>query len=414
MERRRVVLTGLGLVTPFGVGIEPLWDALMEGRSAVRLAEGFDNADMPATHYAQLPEIDYDRYVDPQRSALWSRLSKLSVTGGILAARDAGQEGFPGERTGVILGTGYGCTYEFEDQFRTWMEKGWKRLKPISVPRLMPNAPASHLGIQFGARGINFTVSTACSSGAIAAALAVQQIRAGAIDACFTGGADYVVNGSTAAVWNALRVLAKRNGPDASRPFSADRDGLVLGEGCAILLLEEREAARCRGARVHAEVTGIGITNDATNIVGPDVDGEVASVRAALADAGLSPYDIDYVNAHGTATETNDANETTVLKEALGARAREIPVSSIKGHLGHTMGAAGAIEIAVTALALARQRVPPTLHVVPGDPRCDLDYVPEARAHAMRHAITNSFGFGGQNAVLVLSRDEVPGSFQQR
>jgi len=399
-----VVLTGLGLVTPFGVGVDPLWNALMEGRSAVRPADGFDNADMPATHYAQLPAVDYDRYVDPQRSALWSRLSKLAVTGGILARDDARGESIQGERTGVILGTGYGCTYEFEEQFKTWLEKGWKRLKPISVPRLMPNAPASHLAIQFGARGINFTVSTACSSGAIAAALAVQQIRAGAIDACFTGGADYVVNASTAAVWNALRVLARRSGADASRPFSADRDGLVLGEGCAILLLEEREAALRRGARVHAEVTGIGLTNDATNIVGPDVEGEAAAVRAAIEDAGLSPKDIDYVNAHGTATDANDANETTVLKQTLGARAREIPVSSVKGHLGHTMGAAGAIEIAVTALALARQRVPPTLFVVPGDPRCDLDYVPAARAHAMRHALTNSFGFGGQNAVLVLSR----------
>jgi 3-oxoacyl-(acyl-carrier-protein) synthase len=404
MERRRVVLTGMGLMTPFGVGIEPLWDALMEGRSAVRPAEGIDIGDMPATHYAQLPAIDFDAYIDPQRSALWSRLSKLAVAGGVLAARDAAAGAPPGDRTGVILGTGYGCTYELEEQFRTLFAKGWKRIKPISVPRLMPNAPASHLAIEFGARGINFTVSTACSSGAIAAALAVQQIRAGAIDACFTGGADYVVNAATAAVWNALRVLAKRNGPDASRPFSADRDGLVLGEGCGILLLEEREAALARGARIHAEVTGLGITNDATNIVGPDIAGEAAAVRAAIEDARLSVKDIGYVNAHGTGTEANDANETTVLKETLGAHAREIPVSSIKGHLGHTMGAAGAIEIAVTALALERQRVPPTLFLVPGDPACDLDYVPKARAHAMRHALTSSFGFGGQNAVLVLSR----------
>lgn len=404
MERRRVVLTGMGLLTPFGVGVDPLWEALMEGRSAVRPAEGFDNADMPTTYYAQLPAIDFDAYVDPKRAALWSRLSKLAVTGGILAARDAGEGKPPGDRTGVILGTGYGCTYEFEEQFRTLFDKGWKRVKPISVPRQMPNAPASHLAIEFGAKGINFTVSTACSSGAIAAALAVQQIRAGAIDACFTGGADYVVNASTAAVWNALRVLAKRNGPDASRPFSKDRDGLVLGEGCGLLLLEEREAAIARGARIRAEVTGVGMTNDATNIVGPDVAGEAAAVRAAIEDAGLSPKDIDYVNAHGTGTEANDANETTVLKETLGARAREIPVSSVKGHLGHTMGAAGAIEIAVTALALERQRVPPTLFFVPGDPACDLDYVPSPRAHAMRHALTTSFGFGGQNAVLVLSR----------
>jgi len=405
MERRRVVLTGLGLLTPFGVGVEALWNALVEGRSAVRRAEGFDLVDMPVTHYGQLPAIDFDAYLDPQRSALWSRLSKLTVAGGVLAARDAACEEFPPERTGVILGTGYGCTWEFEEQFATWMKRGWKRLKPIGVPKLMPNAPASQLAIQFGARGINFTVSTACSSGAVAAALAVQQIRAGALDACFTGGADYIVNASTAAMWNALRVLGRRNAPDASRPFSADRDGLILGEGCAILLLEERNAAVARGARIHAEVTGIGLTNDATNIVGPDTLGEADAMRAAIADAELAPDDIDYVSAHGTGTEANDANESDVLKEVFGDRAREVPVSSIKGHLGHTMGAAGAIEIAATALALTHQRVPPTLHFVAGDPKCDLDYVPEgARAHRMRHAITNSFGFGGQNAVLVLSR----------
>jgi 3-oxoacyl-(acyl-carrier-protein) synthase len=405
MERRRVVVTGLGLVTPFGVGVDALWDGLMEGRSAVRPAEGIDIGDVPVTHYAQLPAIDFDRDLDPQRSALWSRLSKLAVLGGVLAARDARRESFAPERTGVILGTGYGCSYEFEDQFRVWFERGWKRMKPIGVPRMMPNAPASHLAIQFGARGVNFTVSTACSSGAVAAALAVQQIRAGAIDACFTGGADYIVNASTVAVWNALRVLAKRHGPDASRPFSADRDGLVLGEGCAILLLEEREAALARGATLLAEVTGVGLTNDATNIVNPDAGGEAEAVRAAIENAGLLPSDIDYVNAHGTGTEANDANETAVLKAVLGPRAYGIPVSSIKGHLGHTMGAAGAIELAATALAISRGRVPPTLHFVPGDPLCDLDYVPEgARDLPMRHALTNSFGFGGQNAVLVLSK----------
>jgi len=407
MERRRVVLTGLGLLTPCGVGVEALWNALMEGRSAVRSGEGFDLADLPVTHYGQLPEIDFDAYLDPQRSALWSRLSKLVVTGGLLAARDAAREEFPAERTGVVLGTGYGCTYEFEEQFGVWMKRGWKRLKPIGVPKLMPNAPASHLGIQFGARGLNFTVSTACSSGAVAAALAVQQIRAGALDVCFTGGGDYVVNASTASMWNALRVLGRRNGPDASRPFSADRGGLVLGEGCAVFVLEEREAARARGARIHAEILGVGATNDAKNIVGPDPTGEIEAIRLALDDAGLAPRDIDYVNAHGTATAANDANESRVLKEIFGARAREIPVSSIKGHIGHTMGAAGALDLAATALALRHQRVPPTLHYRPGDPDCDLDYVTEgAREVEMRHAMTNSFGFGGQNSVLVLGRQE--------
>jgi 3-oxoacyl-(acyl-carrier-protein) synthase len=270
---------------------------------------------------------------------------------------------------------------------------------------MMNNAPASHLAIHFGARGVNFTVSTACSSGAIAAGLAAQQIRAGALDACLTGGVDHMITASIAAVWNALRVLSRRRDPTASRPFSSDRGGLVLGEGCAIFVLEEWEAARARGARIHAELLGVGATNDARNIVGPDPTGEIEAIRLALDDAGLAPRDIDYVNAHGTGTAANDANESRILKEVFGAHARKIPVSSIKGHVGHTMGAAGALDLAATALALRHQRVPPTLHFTPGDPDCDLDYVTEgAREVEMRHAMTNSFGFGGQNSVLVLSR----------
>jgi 3-oxoacyl-[acyl-carrier-protein] synthase II len=405
MGRRRVVLTGLGLVTPYGVGIEVLWNGLLEGRSAVRPAEGVDLADMPSTHYGQLPALEFDECLDPQGSAFWSKASKLAVTGGILAAEDAGIERFEAARTGVILGTGYGCSHEFEELYDVWFKRGWKRIKPIAVPKLMPNAPASHLAIHFGARGVNFTVSTACSSGAISAGLAVQQIRAGTIDACITGGLDFVVNSSLCGAWNALRVMSRRNDPTASRPFSADRDGLVLGEGCAILVLEEEAAARERGARIYAEIAGVGATNDAVNIVGPDEAGELEAIGIALDDAGITADEIDYVNAHGTGTAANDANESRVLKCVLGERAKEVPVSSIKGHLGHTMGAAGAVEIAATALALHHQRVPPTIHVTPGDAECDLDYVTEGpRALELRHALTNSFGFGGQNSVLVLSR----------
>ena len=407
MTRRRVALTGLGLVTPMGIGTDALWNGLMENRSAVRPAEGFDTGDMPVRYYAPMPPIDFDRYLDPQVSALWSNASKLAVMGGQLAAEDAGIESFVPSRTGVVLGTGYGCIYEFEEHFKAWFEKGWKRIKPIAVPKMMPNAPASQLAIRFGARGINFTVSTACSSGAIAAGLAAERIRAGALDACITGGLDFILNASVAAVWNALRVLSKVDDPTASRPFSADRAGLVLGEGCAVLVLEEWEAARRRGARIYAEVRGVGATNDATNIVAPDVAGEAECVRMALADAGLEPGDIDHVNAHGTATTANDANETAVLKEVLGPRARAIPVSSIKGHLGHTMGAAGAIEVAATALSIRHQRVPATLHWKAGDPACDLDYVADGPREApIRHALTTSFGFGGQNSVLVLSRPD--------
>jgi 3-oxoacyl-[acyl-carrier-protein] synthase II len=405
MARRRVAITGMGLLTPFGVGTEVFWDGLLAGRSAVRPAEGFDLGGMPITHYAQIPAFDFAAYLDPQRTALWGEASRVAVVGGILAAGDAGRDAFAPDRTGVILGTGFGCAYEFEEHYGVFFQRGWKRLKPAAVPKMMQNAPASHLAIQFGARGVNFTVSTACSSGAIAAGLAAQQIRAGALDACFTGGVDRMITASIAGIWNALRVLSRRPDPTASRPFSADRGGLVLGEGCAVFVLEEWEAARARGARIHAEVLGVGATNDAKSIVGPDPTGEIEAIRLALDDAGLGPGDIDYVNAHGTGTAANDANESRILKEVFGAHARKIPVSSIKGHIGHTMGAAGALDLAATALALRHQRVPPTLHYTPGDPDCDLDYVSEgARDLELRHAMTNSFGFGGQNSVLVLGR----------
>jgi len=397
------VLTGIGLVTPFGVGIEPFWSGLMEGRSAVRRATGFDLGECPTTFMGELPPIDFDAHLDPQESALWAKPTKTAVLGGKLAAADADGGALEPTRTGVILGTGYGCTMELQEMFTTWADKGWKRMKPVTVPRSMPNAPASHLAIAHRARGVNFTVSTACSSGAIACGLAAQQIRAGLLDACLTGGVDVILNNSTLSAWCALRVLSRRNDPTACRPFSADRDGLVLAEGCAILILEERDAAIRRGARIRAEVLGVGATNDAVNAVAPDFQGELECVRQALEDAGVAPDRIDYVNAHGTGTIANDANETRVLKAVFGERARRVPVSSIKGHLGHAMGAAGAIEIAATALALAAGRVPPTLHFTPGDPECDLDYVPEGpRSLPLRVALTNSFGFGGQNSAIVI------------
>jgi len=397
---RRVAITGLGLVTPMGIGRDALWDGLMEGRTAVRPIEGVDNLEeLPATHYGQVVPVDFDEYIDPQETALWSPVSCLTVTAGILAARDAGVDTFAPERTGVILGTGYGCSYDMESLYAVWMKRG-----SVTVPRMMPNAPASQLAVRFGARGVCFTVSTACSSGAIAAGLGAEKIRAGQLDACITGGIDLVINASIPAAWNALRVLSRRNDPTASRPFAADRDGLVLAEGAAIIVLEEWEAAKARGARIYAELAGVGATNDAVNIVGPDAKGEIEAIHMALDDAGVTTADVGYVNAHGTSTQANDSNESRVLKEVFGKRAHDMPVSSIKGHIGHPMGAAGAIEVATTALALHHQRVPPTLHYVPGDPDCDLDYVTEgARDVKFRHAITNSFGFGGQNSVLLLT-----------
>jgi len=405
MDRRDVAITGMGLLTPFGVGIEPFWEGLMDRRSAVRRAEGIELFDYPSNFVGQIPPVDFDRWLDPRDSALWSKVTKVAVTGALLAIEDAGLGGRVDAGAGVILGTGYGCYYDCEESYTVWLQRGWKRIKPVTVPKSMPNAPASQIAIALGARGINFTVSTACSSGAIAAGLAAERIRAGALDCCVAGGVDVLVNSSILGAWNSLRVLSKRNDPTASRPFAKDRDGLVMAEGCAIFVLEELARARARGARVRAILRGVGATNDATNIVAPDLEGEVACIRSALRDAGLAPEEVDHVNAHGTSTPLNDANESKVLKRVFGERARRIPVSAIKGHIGHAMGAAGAIEVAATALALETGRAPPTLHFVPGDPDCDLDYVADGPRDApMRHAITNSFGFGGQNSTLVLSK----------
>ncbi len=404
MAKRRVAITGLGLVTAFGAGIEPLWRGLMEGRSAVAPARGFDPSGLPVDHVAELPELDLAARFTPKQTAYWSRASRVAALAALDAWDDAGRPRIEPFRSGLFLGSGCGCTYELEEVYASWQARGMRGIKPITIPRGMANAPASQIAILLGLKGPCATVTTACSSGALAIGMAVDQIRYGGLTVCVTGGVEAALNASTLAAWCSLGVLSRRNDPTACRPFSADRDGLVLADGCAVLVLEEWEHARRRGARIWAEIRGVGATNDAHSIVEPHFEGEVAAMRAALADAGLAAGDLGYVNAHGTGTRANDANETRALKELLGEAAARTPVSSVKGHLGHALGAAGAIEVAITALALARRRLPPTLHYTPGDPECDLDYVAGApRDAAVAHALTNSFGFGGQNSALVLS-----------
>jgi 3-oxoacyl-(acyl-carrier-protein) synthase len=405
MARRRVAITGLGLITAFGAGVEPLWEGLMAGRSAVAPARGFDTSGLPVDHAAELPEIDLASRFTPRQTAYWSRATGVAALAAAEAWADAGLDRVEEPyRAGLFLGSGCGCTYELEEVFGAWRARGMRGIKPITIPRGMANAPASQIAILLGLKGPCVTVTTACSSGALAIGLAVDQIRHGGLAVCVTGGVEAALNASTFAAWCSLGVLSRRNDPTACRPFSADRDGLVLADGCAVLVLEEWERAKARGARIWAEIRGAGATNDARGIVEPDPAGEAEAMRAALADAGLAAADLGYVNAHGTGTRANDASETRALKAALGAAAYRTPVSSVKGHLGHALGAAGAIEAAVTALALARHRLPPTLHYIPGDPECDLDYVAHTpRDAAVAHALTNSFGFGGQNSSLVLS-----------
>jgi 3-oxoacyl-[acyl-carrier-protein] synthase II len=403
MKRRRVALTSIGLFTALGWGEDALWTGLMERRSAVSRPENLDLHDFPAQMYGLLPDIDWDQFIDPKKAALWSAASRAAVAVASQLTSDLGDDlpMFAGPRTGVLLGTGYGCLGDMEAVYKVWFERGWKRLKPATVPKVMPNAPASQLGILFGARGLNATISTACSSGAIAAGMAAERIRTGDLDACITGGVDILGVSSILGAWNALRVLSREQDETASRPFSADRTGLVVGEGCALFVLEDWDRAVARGAKIRAEFVGVGATNDAANVVRPGPEGEREAIAMALADAGIDAGAIDYINAHGTGTKANDSNESQVLQEMLG----DTPVSSIKGNIGHAMGAAGAIEIAATVLALENQCMPPTLNYEPGDPDCTMDYVADGPRDAkLEYAMTNSFGFGGQNSVLILKR----------
>lgn len=319
-----------------------------------------------------------------------------------MAAEDAGLDRVAPRRMGVILGTGYGSIFDLDEAFRDFYQKDRRRSRPTLVPRMMANAPASHLAILLCARGPTFTLNAACSSGAIAIGLAVQQLRAGALECCLTGGYDLVLNRFDAAAWDGLRALSQRNDPTACRPFSEDRDGMILGEGCGALILETKDRALQRGAKIYGEILGVGISNDAHDIVQPGIDGRIEAIELALADAGLDSARIDFVQTHGTGTQMNDDNELEVLKRAFGARIEQLPITSIKGAIGHTMGAAGAIELAAAVLALGKGRIPPTLHLE--QPPRGFNVVRTATDAPLNHALAVSFGFGGQNAAIVIGR----------
>lgn len=406
-QDRQVVVTGIGLVTPFGVGVEALWSGLVERRSAVRRIDAFDTIGLAVDHAGCLPRVPYEQHVDRRTAAWWGTCSRLAVFAAAEALRDAAAPQPDARRAGVVLGTGYGGMYEAQAVYAAWQQRGPRGIRPTTVPQMMANAPASHVAMHAGFRGVNLTLSNACASGALALVLAAREIRAGRLDLCLAGGADVLLNASLLAAWCALRVLSRRNDPSACRPFSVDRDGLVLAEGAAMLVLEELGQARARGAPIRAVLRGVAANNDAHDVVEPDARGAAEALSLALADAGVAAGAVDFVNAHGTGTRANDAAETRALKAVFGPPQACPPTFSVKGHLGHAMGAAGAIEAAVTVLALQRQILPPTLGFTPGDPECDLDYVSDGpRPARLVHGLSNSFGFGGQNAVLLFGAFE--------
>ncbi|MFN2488292.1 MAG: beta-ketoacyl-ACP synthase II [Actinomycetota bacterium] len=404
----QVVITGIGIVSPLGTGVEAFWDALMTGRSGARSIEAFDASALPVRIACEVPDFDPSAYVSPREASRMDRYAQMAVAAAGFAWDVARcSELQDPQRIGVIVGSGIGGLSTIEREHAAFLEGGARRVSPFMVPKLMPNAAAGAIAMKFRVFGPNFAPTSACATGAHAVGEAYRYIKHGLCDAMLTGGSEAAITPLTVSAFARMGALSRRNDePElASRPFDADRDGFVCAEGACVLVLESKEAAERRGVQALAEIVGYGASADAHHVTQPDPEGHGASLamRAALADAGATPDMVDYVNAHGTSTPFNDRVETIALKDTLGVEAKRVPVSSTKSQTGHMLGAAGAIEAAVTTLAIDKGVVPSTINLTHPDPECDLDYVAEGpREHEVRFALSNSFGFGGQNACLAL------------
>ena len=407
MPDRSVVVTGIGPVTPIGIGVDAFWSGATSGRNGIAPISRFDTSDLPVTLAGDVRDFDVSQWLDVKEARRTDRFTHYAVAAADLAWKDAGSPEVESDRAGVVFATGIGGIEWLLNQHSVLLEKGPGRVSPFMVPALMANAAAGHIAMRMGLTGPNFCTVSACASGAHAVGEAFRLVRDGYADVAIAGGSEAATLPLTVAAFAQMTALTRNADPEtASRPFDADRDGFVLSEGACALVLETEESARARGARIYATVAGYGASDDAFHITAPDPKGNGAAIaiRRALADAGVEPSAVDYVNAHGTSTQLNDASETNALKAALGDDvAHDVAVSSTKSMTGHMLGAAGAVESAICALAIQRGVIPPTIHYRTPDPDCDLDYVPnEARETDVRFAISNSFGFGGQNAVVAL------------
>jgi len=409
---RRIVVTGLGPLTSIGEGRDAFWDGLLAGRSGVCNVEEMLNLDgIDVKLGAPLMDFDPTAYIDPKKARRIDRSAQLAMAAAKLAVEDADlpMEAIDLDRGAVIAGTGIGGMLTFEENMEILAEKGPRKVSPFFVPRMMPNAMSGEISIQFGFRGPNFGVVSACASSAHAIGLAAQLIKAGAADIAIAGGAESVLLRITFAGFARMGALSKRNDePErASRPFDKDRDGFVMGEGGGFLVLETLEGALNRGAHIYGEVAGFGMSADASHITAPCEDGrgQAQAMKLALEQAGVAPQEVDYINAHGTSTGLNDPAETAAIKRALGASARKVKISSTKSQIGHLLGAAGGVEAIATLMTMAHGQIPATLNYETPDPDCDLDYTPETVSMPVRIALSNSFGFGGQNATIVFKKD---------
>ncbi|HXR23735.1 MAG TPA: beta-ketoacyl-ACP synthase II [Candidatus Binataceae bacterium] len=404
---RRVVVTGVGLITPLGTGVEKTWEGLVAGRSGVGPITRFKVDDFPSRIAGQVPDFDPLDWIEKKDVRKMDLFIQYAVATAEQAMRQSGLkiDESNADRVGVLIGNGIGGLLTIEENHVTFLESRLKRITPFFIPKLLSNLAPGQISIRFGARGENVTTTSACASGSHAIGEAFRMIRHGYLDAAITGGTEAALTSLGVGGFIAMRALSTRNDNPtaASRPFDRERDGFVIAEGSAALILEEREAAVARGANILAEVAGYASNADAHHITSPSPAGLGAArcIRLCLEDGGISLDEVDYINAHGTSTPQGDAAETQAIKHVFGERAAKIAVSSTKSMTGHTLGAAGAIESVFAILAMERGVIPPTINYEYPDPECDLDYVPNrARPAKIRVALNNSFGFGGTNTTL--------------
>jgi 3-oxoacyl-[acyl-carrier-protein] synthase II len=410
-EQRRVVVTGLGLVSPLGTGVEKNWQALLEGRSGIRKISRFAAEGFASRIAGEVPDFKADDYIEAKEIKKMDLFIQYAIGAAAMAMDDSGLkvDDQSAAGVGVIIGVGLCGIETIETTKEALLNGGPRRISPFFIPKVISNLAPGHVAIRYGAKGVNWTPTSACASGTHAIGEAFHLIRRGLQDAVIAGGAEAAITPLGVGGFAAMKALSTRNEEpeQASRPFDRDRDGFVIGEGSGILILEEREQALKRGATIYAEVIGYAANGDAYHMTAPSPEGEGAArcMQLALKDAGIAPTDVDYINAHGTSTEYNDANETTAIKAVFGEHGAKLAVSSTKSMTGHLLGAAGAVEGVYSALALHHGMIPPTINYQNPDPVCDLDYVPnQARPADIKIALSNSFGFGGTNGCVILRR----------
>jgi len=411
MTKRRVVITGVGMITPLGVSTDESWDGLIAGRPGIKKITQFDASAFPTQIAGEVVGFNPEDHIEPKEIKKMDRFIHFALAAAAMAMKDSGLKiaAENAEKTGVIVGSGMGGLHAIEHYHSVYLEKGPRRISPFFIPMLIVNLASGQISIRFGAKGPNSAPATACATGSHSIGDAFKIIQRGDAEAMIAGGTEAVITPLGIGGFNAMKALSTRNHePDkASRPFDIDRDGFIMGEGAGILVLESLESATNRGARIYAEVVGYGMTADAYHITSPSPGGEGAArcMELALKDAGIHPSDIQYINAHGTSTKYGDELETIAIKTVFGEHAYKLCISSTKSMTGHLLGAAGGVEAVITILCMHHDNVPPTINLDNPDPECDLDYIPhKARKMSVNYALTNSFGFGGTNACLVFKK----------